>query len=260
MDEAESGPPVIALPERMDRRMRLGPFPSSRDALKFVAYAAVGALLSPLVSPWLWLPFALGGFAVAVWRPEGRAIDEMALTFVAWRVRSRGPGASVKRFAPRPLVRQGVLRVGSHRHLAILRTAGTPMAYLPPDELARRFELYRDLLRSTDGSFALLASTVPIRAQTVRPVSSGGECADAPAREGYSELVDLLCRRRLLRRVYFVLGSSAEDPDSIGRLEGRVANVLERLSSIGLRPSRLTDRALAEAARRLGWPAEVVSA
>jgi len=257
MGETESGPPLISLPERVDRRMRLGPFPSSRDALKFVVYAAIGALLSPFLAPWLWLPIVLGGFVVSVWRPEGRAVDESVLTFVSWKIRSAKSGGKVKTPGSLPIARQGLLQVGVHRHLAILRTAGTPIAYLPPDELARRFELFRDLLRSSDGSFALLAGTVPTRAQSVRPLSNGGDCVDSPAREGYSELVDLLCRRRLLRRVYFVLGSAAGDPDSIGRLEGRVSNTAERLSSMGLRPTRLRDRALVEAGRRFGWSAGV---
>jgi hypothetical protein len=259
MAEAGEGPPLIVLPERLDRRMRLGPFPSSRDALKFVAYAAVGALLAPFLSPWLWLPIVLGGFAVSVWRPEGRAVDETALLFVAWKVRSARLGGSLTRSGSPPIARQGLLRVGSHRHVAILRTGGTPIAYLPPEELARRFDLYRDLLRSTDGSLAVFATTVPIRAPTVRPPSVGPIARDAPARAGYSELVDLLCRRRLLRRVYLVLGTLEGDTDSIGRLEGRVANLAERLSAIGVRSTRLKDRALAEAARRFGWPAEVAS-
>lgn len=257
MDEPEDGPPIIGLPERLDRRMRLGPFPSSRDALKFVTYAAAGALLSPFTSPWVWLPVVGAGFTVSVWRPDGQAVDERVLAFVSWRVRSVSPRRTAKNAASRPLVRQGLLQLASHRYVAVIRTGGTPVAYLPPDELARRFELYRELLRSIDTGFSFLAATVPIRSQAVRPGTPSGTGPEARALSGYSELVSLLCRRRLLRRVYFVLGTLEADPDAIGRLEGRVANLIERLGAIGLRPSRLRDRALAEAARRFGWPAEV---
>ncbi|HEY1199215.1 MAG TPA: hypothetical protein VGG32_10930 [Thermoplasmata archaeon] len=260
MAEPEGGPPVIGLPERLDRRMRLGPFPSSRDALKFVTYAATGALLSPFASPWVWLPVVLVGFAVSVWRPDGRAVDERALAFVSWKLRSTGPRRVVKNPSSRPLVRQGFLQLASHRYVAVVRTGGTPMAYLPPDEVARRFELYRELLRSTDASFSFLATTAPIRSQTVRPGSPPGTGREALALSGYSELVSLLCRRRLLRRVYFVLGTLEADADAIGRLEGRVANLVERLATLGLRPTRLRDRALAEAAHRFGWPAELTGA
>jgi hypothetical protein len=257
MADTEGGPPLIGLPERIDRRMRLGPFPSSRDALKFVTYAATGALLSPFTNPWLWLPVALGGFAVSVWRPEGRAVDERLLQYALWSLRSRRMGNAVTRSASRPLVRQGLLQLEPHRYVAVVRTGGTPMAYLPPDELARRFDSYRELLRATDESFAFLSTAVPIRSQAVRPSPAPEDARDTPARLGYSELVLLLCRRRLLRRVYFVLASAQADADAIGRLEGRVASLVERLTALGLRPTRLRDRSLAEAARRFGWAVEV---
>jgi hypothetical protein len=260
MGEPGDGPLIIGLPERLDRRMRLGPFPSSRDALKFITYAATGALLSPFTSPWVWLPVVLGGFAVSVWRPDGRAVDERALAFVSWKFRSMGPRRAVTDAASRPLVRQGLLQLASHRYVAVVRTGGTPIAYLPPDELARRFELYRELIRSTDASFSFLVTTTPIRSQAVRPGPRSGAVQEAQALVGYSELVSLLCRRRHLRRVYFVLGTLEADADAIGRLEGRVANLIERLGSLGLRPTRLRDRALAEAAHRFGWPAEVTGA
>jgi hypothetical protein len=257
MGEAEGGPLLIELPERIDRRLRLGPFPSSRDALKFVTYAAVGALLSPFASPWLWLPVVLAGFAISVWRPDGRAMDERFVAFALWKVRSLGPGRFVKDSGPRPIVRQALLQLSPQRFVAIVRTGGSPVAYLPPDELARRFETYRELLRSTTESFALLSTTNPIRSQAVRPVGPSDKTPEGLARTGYAELVTLLCRRRLLRRVYVVLGAFGGTPDAISDLEGRVGSLVERLTSLGLRPTRLRDRALAEAGHRMGWPVEV---
>lgn len=255
MDELVDGPPVIGFPERLDRRMRLGPFPSTRDALKFVTYAAVGGLLAPFTNPWVWLPVVGAGFAVSVWRPDGQAVDERAWAFLAWKVRTVNRGGT--RISSFPLVRQGLLELSSHRFVAVIRTGGTPVAYLPPEELARRFERYRELLRSMDSSFAWLSTTVPIRAQTVRPGIPQGDEAEIRAASGYCELVSLLCRRRLLRRVYLVLATPDASPEGIGRLEGRVSSLIENLSALGLRPLRLRDRALAEAARQFGWPAEV---
>ena len=254
MEGVQDAPPVIGLPERLDRRMRLGPFPSSRDALKFVSYAAAGALLSPFTSPWLWLPIVAAGFAFSVWRPDGQAVDERAVVFLVWRVRSLGCWRTAMT-AP-PLVRQGLLQLSSHHYVAVVRTSGTPVAYLPPEELGRRFDLYRELLRSMEGSFTWLAATVPIRAQAVVPGSREGTPEETRASSGYSELVSVLCRRRLLRRVYFVLGTVDPNPDAIGRLEGRVALLTERLAALGLRPVRLRDRTLAEAVHRFGWSVE----
>ena len=257
MDDSEAGPPVIGLPERLDRKMRLGPFPSSRDALKFVTYAAAGALLAPFASPWVWLPVVCLGFAVSIWRPDGQAVDERALAFTLWKIRAWDRRNSMKNESSRTIVRQALLQLSPHRYVAILRTGGTPVAYLPPDELSRRFELFRELLRSSEGSISFLATTVPIRSLSVRPPTPPEDEREVPALSGYSELVALLCRRRLLRRVYIVLGASAGSTEEIGRLEGRVASMLERLTGLGLRPIRLKDRGLTEAARRFGWPAEV---
>jgi len=257
MGASEGGPPVIGLPERLDRRMRLGPFPSARDALKFVTYAAAGATLAPFTTPWVWLPVVAVGFVVSVWRPEGQAVDARAFALLAWKLRSVDPRKEMTRDGLRPLVRQGLLQLASHRYVAVIRTGGTPIAYLPPDELARRFELYRELLRSTGASVAMLATTVPIHSQAVRPGNALGSGPDGSALSGYSELVNLLLRRRLLRRVYIVLGTTETGPDAIGRLEGRVAGLMQRLGTLGLRPIRLRDGGLAEAARRFGWPVKV---
>jgi hypothetical protein len=257
MDEPIDGPPVIGLPERVDRRMRLGPFASSRDALKFVTYAATGALLAPFASPWVWLPVVVGGFALSAWRPDGQAIDEKAFTLLAWKLRCWNPQKPGGRVTRAPLVRQGLLQLPSGGYAAVLRTGGTPVAYLPPEELARRFELYRELIRSIDSGFVWLATAVPMRSQAVRPGPPSGRPEERAACSGYSELVALLCRRRLLRRIYFVLGVHDATPDAISGLEGRVAHLIEGLGTLGLRPIRLRDQSLAEAARRFGWPVEV---
>ena len=258
MDDTGSGPLRIALPERLDRKMRLGPFPSSRDALKFASYAAVGGLLSPFANPVLWLPVVAAGFLLSVWRPDGQSLDERALAVVGWKLRSVTGGNDVSDTARRPIVRQALLQLPSHRYVAVVRTGGTPVAYLPPDELGRRFELFRELLRSLDSSVVWLAATVPIRSQAVRPPGRvAGPDREAVAFSGYSELVTALCRRRLLRRVYLVLGATDSGPDAIGQLEGKVANLIERLGALGLKPTRLRDQSLVEAARRFGWPVEV---
>lgn len=253
MAAAEAGPPVINLPERMDRRMRLGPFPSSRDALKFVLYAAVGALLSPFAAPWVWIPVVAVGFVVSVWRPEERALDERAVAVALWKIRTFYGGGPVTERPRSSRVRGALLQLGPQHHVAVVRTGGSPVNYLPPDELTRRFELFRELLRSTDGNFSFLVTTIPIRPTAVLPPGRPALPAEVPAQAGYAELVSLLCRRRLLRRVYFVLGCVGAGSDVIDRLEGQVTNLLNRLGALDLRPARLRDRALREAGRRFGW-------
>ena len=253
MGDPPDGPPVVAFPERFDRRLRLGPFASARDALKFVTYAAAGALLVPFVSPYFWLAVVGGGFAVSVYRPDGQGLDERALTFALWRVRTLGGARTMSSPSVSPVTRQGLLGIGPGQYVAIVRTGGTPVAYLPPVELARRFELFRDLLRAVRGGIAFSVSSAPMRSGTVVPVPLELSRADRGASAGYAELVELLCRRRRVRRVYLVLATETTGPDGISDLESRVATLTDRLAGLGLRVTRLRDRGLEDAARRWGW-------
>jgi len=253
MGDPSDGPPVVTLPERFDRRLRLGPFPSARDALKFVTCAAVGAVLAPFTSPYVWLAAVAGGFVVSVFRPGGQGLDERAVSFLLWRFRNRERARSVSAASGAPVARQALVGVGPGRYVAIIQTEGTPVAYLPPVELARRFELFRELLRSVHGGMAFSVGLVPMRAGSVLPPSLGDYRTDLAASEGYAELVRLLCRRRSVRRVHLVLSTEKAGPDGISDLEVRVSTLTDRLAGLGLRPVRLRDRSLAEAARRWGW-------
>jgi len=253
MAPTEEGVPVVVLPERVDRRLRLGPFPSARDAVKFLCYAAVGALLAPFAG----VPVGLGvtaiGFVASAWHRDGQPWDEQALAALRWKWRSFGREAAVIARPGNPLLRHGFVRLAPTHFVAVVRTGGTPVAYLPPAELARRFEMFRDLLRATDGHFAFLATFASIHGSPFFPSAALGPGPDAGACSGYADLVRLLCRRRLGRRVYVALGTSEAGAASIARLEGQVASVVERLAAFGLHPVRLRDRALFEAARRFGW-------
>ncbi len=256
MPDDEEGPPVIALPERIDRPLRLGPFPSARDALKFLGYAAIGALLSSTVNLPLGILVGSVGLLASLWRPDGEAWDERIAAAVRWKWRTvRGAPPMTER-GVRPLLRQGIVRLGRGEHVAIVRTAGTPVAYLPPAELARRFEQFRDVLRATEGRFALLATVTSIRREPFVPVPVPLGGPEGAARAGYSELVRLLCRRRGGRRVYFAVGGSDSGSDALARLEVQVSTLQEGLTALGLRPVRLKDRNLIDAARRFGWAAE----
>ena len=245
--------PVVALPERIDRRLRLGPFPSAQDAVKFLCYAATGAA----VAQFAYLPVGLAlagiGFLAAVWRPEGRPWDERLLAFLRWRWHTLAGGILLRNARHKVYARSGVLRLAESDPVAVVRTGGVPVAYLPPAELARRFELFRDLLRATDGRIAFLATLGSIRTAPYLPALHGSRGSDSEARSGYSELIELLCRRRFRRRVYLVVGLGSVGSDASTRLETEVATLTDRLTALGLRPERLTNRGLIEAARQIGW-------
>ncbi len=252
MAEPEPGPPVVALPQPVDRRLRLGPFASARDAVKFACYAAAGALLAPFVTPYAWLPVVAVGFLVSAWRPEGEALDERVAHWATWRVRRFTGGGPVS-LPSSPPARGGYLRLGPGRYVTVLRTGGTPLAYRPPAELERLFRAYGELLRASDGVLLLHAGTVPLSADPLVPGRSSSTGPELPAREGYQELVSVLCRRRLVRRVHLALSTPDVGPDALARLDQGTRALASRLAAVGLRPTRLETRALSEAGHRFGW-------
>jgi len=246
---AESGP-LVRIPERLDRRARLGPFPSAREAARFLCYAAAGALLAPWVSPLLWLPVVAVGFVVSVWQPDGRPGDERAFGYLAWRFRTRRGGAAL---SGRATGRTAVVRLDSGALAAVVRAGGCPIAYLPPGELERRFGQFREILRSMPPQFAFLGTVVPLRATPVLPPRSDVVGPDDEARRGYTELTELLCRRRRLRRVYVAFRATHAGADAVARLESQARGFSDRIGELGIAATVLTGRDLAEAAIRFDW-------
>lgn len=253
MPETEEGPPVVTLPERFDRRLRLGPFASAREALRFVTYAAAGAVIAPFTGPYLWLVVVAAGFAACVVRSEGESLDERAFAFVRWASRPRSGARGLNDPDLRRELRRGLVPLGELRKLAVLAAGGTPIGYLPPVELARRFDAFRALLRSLDGVVAFRAGTVPMRSRALVPGPAPPSGPDAAARAGYAEIVETICRRRRVRRVHLALVTERLTPDALSDLERRIGALAERLGELGVSAVRLRDGALLEAARRGGW-------
>lgn len=246
--------PWVTVPERLDRRLRLGPFPSARDAVKFVTAAVVGALVSLAVEPWAGLPIVAVGAVVALWRPDGESWDDRLAAAIRWGWRRASAGAGMTPRASRPSAPpRRTIRLPDGRTAAVVRTAGVPLAYLPPPDLARQFDLYRETVRSTDGGLMLLVTRAPVHAGSIVPGDGPVPEAERPAREGYRELVELLARRRSVRRVFLALALPVSGSDGSLRLEGAVDLLRQRLADLGLRSERLVDRSLDDAARQLGW-------
>jgi hypothetical protein len=252
MDGPDGGAPTVSLPERIDRAVRFGPFPSARAALQFVAYAAVGATLAPFLSPWAWVPALAVGFVVSVWRPGGEPVDALAARWVLFRVhRVRGGPVTRPDVGTRGLER--VARVAGGGRLAVVRTGGVPLAYRPPADLALLFDRFRDLLRGCEGPLYLRATVVPMRHGPVLPRPGAGVGPEAIALAGYRELVEALCRRRRLRRVDIVLRANSVSGAGEDRLTERSEALQADLTALGVRATCLRGCALREAVRGLGW-------
>jgi hypothetical protein len=251
---ADGSSPSVVLPERIDRPMRLGPFPSARAALKFVTYCAVGALFVPFAGGLAWLPFLIVGFLVSVHRPGEKGPDERIAEFLRYRVRLSGmlPASSGEADGR---VRGSLIRLGSGRYVAIVETRGTPIVHLPPGEIEQLFTCYRDFLRGLDNGGAFIASVAPLPAIAFEPISRRADSGAglSEARSGYDELVRLLCRRRFTRRIFFALWSDNPSMPSVAQLEERVALAIDHFQRLGVAPVRLRGVRLKEAAHRFSW-------
>jgi hypothetical protein len=252
----DAPPPVVPLPAPFDRRLHLGPFPNARSALRFVAYAAAGAVAALVIGPVAWLPFLGGGFVLTAYRTDGRSLDEHLGCFVRWRLRQSRRGTGHR---PRsPLSRTATIaRIGPARRVAVLATGGVPVQFLPPDVARQLFEQYREWLRSLDEAVVLRMAAEPLADRPFRPApSTTATGADRAARAGYQEMVRLLCRRRRRRVVEVMLWSTDPLAGARDRLERRLAAVTDALRSMGLEPDRRAGPALAHAVDRIGWSLE----
>lgn len=251
MDEGES-PPRVGLRTAAERRLRFGPFPSVGDAMRFVAYAAVGALVIPWFGALAWLPILGVGFVLAVWQPGGVALDRRLYLRVTWWERALQP-SEVPVTSRGRSVHGGVARVPPGYLVTVLKCGGRPIAFLPPQELYQKFRQYRELLRSLDGGIVLVGVGLPIDGRPWDPQEPPLAAADTPARAGYSEMVRVLCRHRQSRRVYALQWAAEAAAGAATHLEERTGALAEHLEGLGVSPVRLEGASLGAALTRFGW-------
>lgn len=245
----------IGLPEPLGRRMRLGPFPTARHALKFAAFAAVGGTVAAGAGAVWSIPFLVAGLACSTVAGEAGPVDERARRFLAYQWRRRRGASAEPSAGPRTPVLGGIAPVGDHR-IAVLVTSGVPVAFLPPEDARGLFDSFRSLLREVDHGLLIQAAGEPLSGKPfVPPVRPADEAApDRAARQGYAELVRLLCQRRYRRRVLLVVWER-DGPGAIERLERAAGRLSDGLGRLGLTAIRLEREALGRALVELGWTA-----
>ena len=236
--------------------MRLGPFPSARDAMKFAAYASVGAIVVPWGGAVAWLPILAAGFLLSVVRPDGKGLDERAGDYLKWRFRREATGPRLGRTA-RPAASDAIVRLPGGYAGAVVEAGGVPIRFLPPSDARALFERYGTLLRSLDAGFHLEMGARPVPQGTVRPMTgpTAGR-AEASARAGYEEFLRLVLKRRRLRRVRVLLFEPLSGAVSLGRLEARVRTLVAGLDGMGVGSDRLRGQGLLRALEAMGWPSE----
>lgn len=91
---------TVALPERLGRRLSIGPFQDPRDLLRFLLFAAAGGLVALLVGAWAWLPFLLAGLVLTLPRVEEESLGVVVLRWVRFQVRARSRKGGPSRASP----------------------------------------------------------------------------------------------------------------------------------------------------------------
>jgi hypothetical protein len=251
--EEDRGLAPIPLPRPLERKMRLGPFPTARDAMRFAAYAAAGAIVVPIGGALAWLPILALGFVLSVVRPEGKGLDDRAGDYLRWRWRRRHSGNRGK--GPMATTdSEPYLRLPGPVTATILQAGGVPIRFLPPSDARALFERYRELLRTVESGVHLDVGSAPNPGSPFRlPKSSSFGRVESAARSGYQEMAKLLLRRRRLRHVCVLLFEPGSDPASLRRLNERTEAFQTGLAGLGVPVDRLRGPALSGASETLGW-------
>ncbi|HTT25925.1 MAG TPA: hypothetical protein VMH90_03030 [Thermoplasmata archaeon] len=243
---------LVGLPEPVGRRARLGPFLSGRDALKFAGVAAVGAVVADATTPLAWLPFLGAGLLVGSVRLDGKGPDVHVADYLRWRWR-RHP---VTGTSPRSTVRDPegtIARLPDGRCVAVLRSGGLPIGFLPSRDARVLFEGFRSLLRAQAHGLLLRMDAARIDPAPFRPRPGPDRGAgEGTALAGYRELIDVVSRARRRRQVDVMTWSDPGEPEPLHRLEDRVQALQGSLLMLGLSTQRLRGTALGQALTDLG--------
>jgi hypothetical protein len=219
----------VRLPEPLLGRPRFGPFPSVTDALKFLLALALGAVVAAFAGPLFWLPFVGGGFLLAIYRSDGKSVDERCGDYLRWRLRPRHGRSTGAVGSTRSIHRCAGGFAGG------LRVGGVPLAFLPVAEQEARFRSYRALLDSLSGPLWMEMDSVAVLAGPYLPRDPPGRTtqpAELPARSSYGEFAALLVRRRRRRLVRILLLEPGTGAVPLARLSTRLEalrSALERL-------------------------------
>ena len=138
--------------------------------------------------------------------------------------------------------------------VAVLRSGGIPIGFLPRRDARTLFEGFRTLLRAHGHGLLLCADARPV---DPAPLLPGGR-AELPTAEqlalaGYREMLEVLLRRRRTRSVLVVTWSVPGEPDALERLEERVQALTGGLIALGLVAERLEGRSLGAALTEIGY-------
>lgn len=231
MEIADTDLTAIPVLRLVPRRLRLGPFGSGRDLVKFLGLATVGAMLAAFSSLVVWVAFLGAGAMVAFVRVRNQTLDDVAVDYCRFRWRSSGRS---RRTRSALVARRGVPDRPS-RAPARVRAGGIPTAYLPAAELERLFGEWRSTLGTLGRPVGLR-----VRGESFSPLAYLPAVLDTGDRErvaldSYRRMVRMMLRHRYHRVVELsVGGASAESGESAAAADAAVEELVGALRRLGI--------------------------
>lgn len=228
------------------RRLRLGPFESGRDLVKFLGLATVGAMVASVSSVAVWAAFLGAGALVSLVRVRNQTLDDAALGYCRFRWRSsrrshrvRGAGVVGPGSPGRPRASPSVL------------AGGIPIAYLPPTELVRLFEAWRSTLDSLERPVGVRVRGERFSPLPFLPRARGADGPERDALDSYRQMVRMLLRPRYHRVVELSMADAPSEPGaSDARADIGIEELVGALHRLGI-PAR---RASLEGVREGAYP------
>ena len=223
-------PSSIPMHRLAHRRLRLGPFGSGRDLVKFLCIATVGATVAAVSSPLLWLPFLAVGGMIAFIRVEGQTLDDFALGYCRFQWRSSVEShrdASGETFPWPP--------ASSPETPRSIRAGGIPIAYLPPQDLQHLFEGWRSALASLSQPVSCRMTGEHFSPLPFLPYPSKLPSVERGVRDSYRELVRYLLRQRYRRVVELsVWNETSERGPNAVAVRTQVEELIGLLERLGI--------------------------
>ncbi len=226
----------VALPERLGRRMSIGPFEDPRDFLRCLLLVSAGAVPAVLFGAWAWAPFLLAAVVLTLVRSEEETLWTRLghrVAFLLRRRAARGGEAAAHPGARRPLP-------GAQRPWVVGRGPGPWSVWEhPPSRFSGRAseELLQEalgLLRPLGNATGeIYLARIPTEWDVRRflpPSSPTSAPEETRLRNEYASLLRLVTEGRFRARVVLVLPCTSPGP---------------------LAPAGSVDPA--EGLRRLGW-------
>ena len=200
---------TVSLPERLGRRMSLGPFEDPRDLLRFLLIVGAGGLVALLTLPWIWVPIAAMGGVLTLVRHNEETLLELLGRRLRFALRRVRPPRWMGRWGEgHPPPRGPAGRSAEEgRPWEIWRTAPAPVCGRDPSELHRQALALLRRLAPGGREVLLVRRTRPWDVRPFLPPGPVLRAQDRMLREGYVRLLNACAQGKRRAELYLLLPS-----------------------------------------------------